>query len=309
MQIYNVIIIGSGPAGYTAAIYTARANLDPLVLCGYQPGGQLTLTSEVENFPGFPDGIVGPSLIEKMQKQAEKFGAALVYKDSTGVDFSHKPFKVMAEEEEYYGRSVVIATGSSVKMLDVPGEKQYMGRGVSTCATCDAAFFKNKRVAVVGGGDSALEESLFISRFACVVYLIHRRDKLRGSKIMQERVLKNEKIQCIWNSVVVRINGDRIVNGIEIKNMIDNSISVKELEGVFVAIGHQPNTGVIKQYISVDDHGYIIADASGKTNIPGIFAAGDVKDHKYRQAITAAGSGCIAALEVEQYLSNVADAG
>lgn len=304
MKIHNVIVIGSGPAGYTATIYTARANLNPLLICGYQPGGQLTLTSEVENFPGFPEGIMGPVLMENMRKQAEKFGAIMIYKDVTGVDFSHKVFKVIAEEE-YYGKSIIIATGSSAKMLGIPGEKQYLGRGVSTCATCDAAFFKNKRVAVVGGGDSALEEAIFIAKFASKVYMIHRRDKLRGSKVMQERALKNDKIEFIWNSILVQINGERTVNAIELRNVIDNSISRIELDGVFIAIGHLPNTEIFKQHIALDDHGYILADASGKTNIAGVFAAGDVKDHRYRQAITAAGSGCIAALEVETFLSTV----
>jgi thioredoxin reductase (NADPH) len=305
MKTYNVIIIGSGPAGYTAAIYTARANLEPLIICGYTFGGQLTLTDEVENFPGFPEGIKGPQLMENMKKQAMRFGAELIFKDATAVDFTSKPFKVMIEEEERTARSVIIATGASARLLGVPGEKELMGRGVSTCATCDAAFFKGRNVAVIGGGDSALEEALFISRFAEMVYIIHRRDKFRASKILQKRVFENNKIKIIWNTVVVKIIGKNRVEAILIENVSNKQQQEFKIDGVFVAIGHIPNTSIFKGQILLDEQGYIITDSAGKTNIDGVFAAGDVKDHRYRQAITAAASGCIAALEVENYLSTI----
>jgi thioredoxin reductase (NADPH) len=305
MKTYNVIIIGSGPAGYTAAIYTARANLEPLIICGYTFGGQLTLTDEVENFPGFPEGIKGPQLMENMKKQAMRFGAELIFKDATAVDFTSKPFKIMIEEEERTARSVIIATGASARLLGVPGEKELMGRGVSTCATCDAAFFKGRNVAVIGGGDSALEEALFISRFAEMVYIIHRRDKFRASKILQKRVFENNKIKIIWNTVVVKIIGKNRVEAILIENVSNKQQQEFKIDGVFVAIGHIPNTSIFKGQILLDEQGYIITDSAGKTNIDGVFAAGDVKDHRYRQAITAAASGCIAALEVENYLSTI----
>ncbi|OGF64539.1 MAG: thioredoxin-disulfide reductase [Candidatus Fischerbacteria bacterium RBG_13_37_8] len=303
MNTYNVIIIGSGPAGYTAGLYTARANLEPLIICGYQAGGQLTLTSEVENFPGFPEGILGPQLMENMKKQATKFGAQLIFKEVTAVNFKERPFKVIVDDGEYQAKSVIIATGSYARMLGVENEKKFYGRGLSTCATCDAAFFKDRKVAVVGGGDSAMEEALFISRFASEVQVIHRRDALRASKVLQDRAFKNDKIKFIWNTVVRQILGERFVTGIELENIIDRSISTLEINGVFVAIGHEPKTKIFQGEIALDAHGYIVADQSGKTDVEGIFAAGDVKDFRYRQAITAAGSGCIAALEVAVYLS------
>jgi len=304
MEIYNVIIIGSGPAGYTAAIYTSRARLNPLMICGYMQGGQLTLTSEVENFPGFPDGILGPKLMENMKRQAEKFGTKLIFEDVSSVDFNVRPFKVSSDTSDYYGKSIIIATGSSAKMLNVEGEKEYLGRGVSTCATCDAAFFKDKIVAVVGGGDSALEEALFLTKFAKLIYLIHRRDQLRGSKILQDRAFKSEKIKFIWNSIVLKIMGDKKVSAIEIRDIKEEKTSILAVDGIFIAVGHKPNTEIFKDFIKLDSHGYIITDEACHTNIEGVFAAGDVRDHKYRQAITAAGYGCIAALEVEKYLSN-----
>lgn len=303
MEIYNVIIIGSGPAGYTAAIYASRAKLDPLMICGYMEGGQLTLTSEVENFPGFPEGILGPQLMQNMKRQAEKFGTKFICEDVSSVDFSVRPFRVSTDNADYYAKSVIIATGSSANMLNVDGEKEFLGKGVSTCATCDAAFFKDKIVAVAGGGDSALEEALFLTKFAKLVYVIHRRDQLRASKILQDRAFKNEKIHFIWNSVVIKIKGEKKVNAIEIKDIKKEQVSQLEVDGIFIAIGHKPNTEIFKDFIKLDSHGYIITDEACRTNIEGIFAAGDVRDHKYRQAITAAGYGCIAALEVEKYLS------
>lgn len=305
MKVYNVIIIGSGPAGYTAALYTARANLEPLIVCGYQFGGQLTLTDVVENFPGFSEGIAGPALMENMKKQALRFGAELIFKDVTGVDFRSKPFKIMIEDEVKEALSVIIATGASAKLMGVPGERELMGRGLSICATCDGAFFRGRKVAVVGGGDSAMEEALFLSRFAEVVYVIHRRDKLRANKLLQSRAFANQKIKFIWNTVILKVIGEKRIQGLLLKNLIDNNQQEFLIDGVFIAIGHEPNTSIFKDQILLDSHGYIIADAAGKTNVEGVFAAGDVKDHKYRQAITAAGSGCIAALEVESYLANL----
>lgn len=305
MKVYNVIIIGSGPAGYTAGIYAARANLEPLIVCGYRFGGQLTLTDVVENYPGFPEGIAGPALMENMKKQALRFGAELIFKDVTGVDFKSKPFKIMIEDDIRESLSVIIATGASAKLMGVAGERELMGRGISTCATCDGAFFRGRKVAVVGGGDSAMEEALFLSRFAEIVYVIHRRDKLRANKLLQNRAFANEKIRFIWNSIVVEVIGEKRVQGLLLKNLIDNNQREFPIDGVFVAIGHEPNTSIFRDQILLDSHGYIIGDAAGKTNVEGVFAAGDVKDHRYRQAITAAGSGCIAALEVEAYLANL----
>jgi thioredoxin reductase (NADPH) len=305
---HKVIILGSGPAGLTAAVYAARANLAPLVFEGFQPGGQLTITTEVENFPGFPDGILGPELMDQLRKQAQKFGATTLFKDISEVDFSVRPFKIVADNEQYYGDTVIIATGASAKLLNIPSEKKYMGYGVSACATCDGFFFKNLEVVVVGGGDTAMEEANFLTRFASKVTIVHRRDVLRASKIMRDRVEKNPKIAFVWNSVVEEIIGKKEINkksitGVRLRNVKTGAVSDLHCNGVFVAIGHQPNTEILKGQIDMDQKGYIILKGKNtETNIPGVFAAGDVADSYYRQAVTAAGSGCMAAIDAERYL-------
>ena len=300
----NVVIIGGGPAGYTAAIYTARALLNPLVVAGYQHGGQLMLTTDVENFPGFPDGIQGPELMDRIRRQAERFGAEIVLKDVTKVDFTRTPYRVKVGDEWVETRTVIVATGARARLLDIPGEKEYMGKGVSTCATCDGAFYRDLKVAVVGGGDSAVEEAIFLTRFAAEVHIIHRRDQLRASKILQERVMKNPKIRFIWNTVVTEVLGEptRGVTGIRMKNVKTNKETEMGLDGLFIAIGHIPNTDLFKGQLEMDERGYIVTDGNTRTSRPGIFAAGDVVDHVYRQAITAAGMGCMAAIEAERYL-------
>jgi thioredoxin reductase (NADPH) len=299
----NVIIIGSGPAGYTAAIYSARANLQPLMIEGLTPGGQLMITSDVENYPGFDHGITGPELMAVMRKQAERFGTHFITKDVTQVDFSKRPFKVWVNEEMYQAATVIVATGASAKWMGIESEKKFMGKGVSACATCDGAFFKNQTVAVVGGGDSAMEEASFMTRFSPKVYLIHRRESFRASKIMQDRVLKNPKIQPVYNSVIDEILGDKLVNAIRLKDTETNKTSELKVEGVFMAIGHQPNTKIFKDYLKTNEAGYlVVTPGTTKTNVPGVFAAGDVQDHVYRQAVTAAGTGCMAALEAERFL-------
>lgn len=308
-----MVIIGSGPAGYTAGIYTARALLNPVVIAGIQPGGQLMLTTEVENFPGFPDGVMGPDLMEYMRRQAERFGAEIIYENVVDIELGNPvervPFKVKTDSgREFLSWSVIVATGASAKMLGLESEKKLVGRGVSTCATCDGAFFRNKRVVVVGGGDSAMEEALFLTRFASEVKIIHRRDKLRASKIMQERAFKNPKISFIWNSVVediLDVEKGRVV-GIVLKNVITGEKNFLETDGVFIAIGHKPNTEFLKGKVEMDENGYIITkDKTTETSVPGIFAAGDVQDHRYRQAITAAGSGCMAALDAQRFLESI----
>ncbi|GCE49363.1 thioredoxin reductase (NADPH) [Thermosporothrix hazakensis] len=301
-KIYGTIIIGSGPAGYTAAIYAARSNLSVLVLQGYQAGGQLMLTSEVENYPGFENGILGPEMMEKFEKQAQRFGAELLPEDVTAVDFSERPFKVTTDFGEYFGQTVIIATGASAKWLELPAEKRLQGRGISACATCDGFFFKGKDVVVVGGGDTAMEEASFLTRYANTVTLIHRRDTFRASKIMQERVLKNPKITCVMDSEVVDILGEQSVEAVKLRNVKTGKEQELATQGVFVAIGHQPNTSLFKDIITMDEHGYIIPVEHTMTNIPGVFVAGDVTDHRYRQAITAAGEGCKAAIDVERWL-------
>lgn len=302
-KIENVIIIGSGPAGYTSAIYTGRANLNPLMFEGYFSGGQLMLTTEVENYPGFPEGVMGPDFMMDLRKQAERFGTQIVTKDVTAVDFSQRPFKIEVENESYYAHSVIISTGASAKMLGLESEKRLMGHGVSTCATCDGAFFRNKAVAVVGGGDSAMEEASFLTRFANKVYLIHRRDSFRASKIMQDRALNNPKIEVIWNSAIEEVIGENKVSAAKLKNLVSGEISELALDGIFVAIGHTPNTWLFKDQLEMDEVGYLKVDyPSSRTNIPGVFAAGDVHDPIYRQAITAAGAGCRAAIDAERYL-------
>jgi thioredoxin reductase (NADPH) len=299
----NVIIIGSGPAGYTAAIYAARANLKPLVVEGLTPGGQLMITSDVENYPGFAEAITGPHLMEVMRKQAERFETRFITKNVTKVDFSKRPFTVWVEEDKFEAQTVIVSTGASAKWLGIESEKRLMGRGVSACATCDGAFFKNVDVVVVGGGDTAMEEASFLTRFAKQVYLVHRRDQFRASKIMQDRVLKNPKIKPIYDSAVEEILGDKGVSGVKLKNFKTGQTSELKCEGVFMAIGHKPNTDIFKEFLETDAAGYLkTVPGSTKTNIPGVFAAGDVQDHIYRQAVTAAGTGCMAALEAERFL-------
>ena len=302
MTIRNVIVIGSGLAGYTAAIYLARSLLKPLVIAGYKSGGQLMLTTLVENFPGFPDGILGPELMMRMRKQAEKFGAEIIDKDVTKVDFSSKPFKVWVEDEVYLAKTILIATGAKPRFLNVEGEQELLGRGVSTCAPCDAPFFKDKEVVVVGGGDSAMEEALELSKFAKKITIVHRRDEFRASKILQERVLKNPKIEFKFSHVVEKIVGKEKVEGVELRNLKTNEKYFFACNGVFIAIGHEPSTEIFKGQIEMDEKGYIKVREFTKTSIDGIFAAGDCVDYKYRQAVTAAGDGCKAALDIIKYL-------
>lgn len=302
----SVVIIGSGPAGLTAALYTARANLEPLVLHGPLPGGQLTTTTDVENFPGFSKGIMGPALMEEMKLQAERFGAEIKQQTVTEVDFSSRPFKIKCDDHEYHAESVIISTGASAKTLGLKNEWDLMGFGLSTCATCDGAFFKDQEIIVVGGGDSACEEALFLTKFGKRVRLIHRRDKLRASKIMVDRVLKHPKIEMIWNSSVVELIGDKNtgLTGAKIQDSITAEEKVLECAALFYGIGHTPNVDLFKNVIELDDQGYIkTKQHSTETNIEGVFACGDVQDHTYRQAITAAGSGCMAAIEAERYLA------
>ncbi len=299
----NVIIIGSGPAGLTAAIYTARANLNPLVFEGYQYGGQLMTTTEIENFPGFEEGIQGPELMSEMREQAKRFEARLVQKDVESVNLSTRPFQVVVDGETYEAKTLILATGANAKMLGLPSEKRLIGRGVSTCATCDGFFYREKEIVMVGGGDSAMEEAIFLTKFASKVSIIHRRDQLRASKIMQERALKNPKIAFIWNSIVEDVLGAEKVEGVRVRNVKTNEVSDLRCDGFFLAIGHAPNTTLFEGQLELDEQKYIITKPkSTATSVPGVFAAGDVQDSKYRQAITAAGTGCMAALEAERYL-------
>ena len=301
--MYNVVIIGSGCAGLTAAIYAARANLKPLVLDGREPGGQLSLTTHVENFPGFPDGIMGPELIENMRKQAQKFGTDFKAGAVTEVDVSKRPFKVTAGKDTYETKALIVAAGASARLLGLKGEKELIGHGVSTCATCDGYFFRGKPIAVVGGGDSAMEEANFLSRYASKVYLIHRRNQFRASKIMIDRAKANEKIEFVTPFVIEEILAPQeSVEGVRLRNLETKETREIPLDGVFVAIGHDPNTTVFKGKLEMDANGYLLAKHGSLTAIPGVFVAGDVQDHRYRQAVTAAGSGCMAAIDAEKFL-------
>jgi len=301
----KVIIIGSGPAGYTAAIYAARANLSPLMFIGVQWGGQLMLTTMVENYPGFVDGIMGPELMEIFRKQTERFDTEIIGEDVTAVDFSRRPFRVTAGERTYEALSVIVASGASAKLLGLPAEQKLMGRGVSTCATCDGFFFKDKNIMVVGGGDSAMEEALYLARLGRKVEVVHRRDTLRASKIMQERAFKNPKIEFVWSSAVEDVLdlGKGVVTGVRLKNLKTGEVTERPVDGLFVAIGHQPNTQLFKGQLELLPNEYLkVVPGSTQTSVPGVFAAGDVQDHTYRQAVTAAGTGCMAALEAERFL-------
>src|SRR5512138_2195163 len=303
-QRERVVIIGSGPAGYTAALYAARANLNPLLFEGMQPGGQLTITSEVENFPGFPEGILGPELMEKMKKQAERFGTRFEMGEVTRVDLSRRPFQLWQDDRAFSADAVIIATGASAKWLGLPSEKKYQGRGVSACATCDGFFFRGVEVAVVGGGDTAMEEASFLTKYATRVHVLHRRDELRASKIMQERARKNPKIQLHLSTVIDEILGDgKAVTGLRLKSSKDGSLSEIPLKGVFMGIGHEPNTKIFRGQLDMNDVGYVrVQSPSTATSVPGVFAAGDVADPSYRQAVSAAGSGCQAAIDAERWL-------
>jgi thioredoxin reductase (NADPH) len=302
--MFDVVIIGSGCAGLTAAIYAARANLRPLVIDGHEPGGQLSLTTMVENFPGFPDGILGPELIENMRKQAKRFGAEFKAGVVNEVDLTQRPFKIIAGKDVYEARTLIVAAGASARMLGLENERKLLGYGVSTCATCDGFFFRGKPIAVVGGGDSAMEEANFLTRYASKVYLIHRRSEFRASKIMIDRARANEKIEFVTPAIVEDIlgHGTGAVEGIRLRHPGTNEVREIKLDGVFVAIGHDPNTTAFRGKIETDANGYLLASSGSKTSIPGVFVAGDVQDHRYRQAITAAGSGCMAALDAEKFL-------
>ncbi len=306
--MYNVIVIGSGCAGLTAAIYAARASLKPLVIDGHEPGGQLTLTTMVENFPGFPEGIMGHELIENMRKQAEKFGTEFKAGIVTEVDLSQRPFKVTAGNDTYEAKTLIVAAGASARMLGLPEERPLLGSGVSTCATCDGFFFRGKPIAVVGGGDTAMEEANFLTRYATKLYLIHRRSEFRASKIMLDRTRANPKIEFVTPAVVDKILSDKAgVEGVRLRNPETNEVRDLQVHGVFVAIGHDPNTSAFKGKLPTDPNGYLLSTNGSKTTVPGVFVAGDVQDHRYRQAITAAGSGCMAAMDAEKFLEEHKD--
>jgi thioredoxin reductase (NADPH) len=301
----KVLVVGSGPAGLTAAIYTARADLDPLMIEGMERGGQLMLTTEVENYPGFPEGIMGPELMDSMRKQAERFGTRIVSSDVSRVDLSSRPFRVWVGDDVYEGESLIVSTGASARWLDIPGESRLRGYGVSACATCDGFFFRDRDIAIVGGGDSAMEEAIFLTKFASKVTIVHRRDSFRASKIMAQRAIDHPKIEVLWNSTVEEVLGDDLVTGLRIKNVATGETSVLPVEGFFLAIGHDPNTNIFQGQLNLDDTGYIVTEpGSTGTSVPGVFAAGDVVDHYYQQAITAAGMGCQAAIDVEHWLNS-----
>ena len=308
LQNRKVIILGSGPAGLTAAIYTSRANLSPLLIHGPLPGGQLTTTTDVENYPGFPEGVMGPDLMQLFEKQAVRFGTQIEVDTITAVDLSSRPFKLSSDKQEYSCEALIIATGANPRFLGIPGEQELMGFGVSTCATCDGAFFRDKVISVVGGGDSACEEALFLTKFGSKVFLIHRRDELRASKIMQDRVFKNEKIEVLWNKQVKDVQGSK-QDGVTALTLFDSESKAEEelkSDAMFVAIGHTPNSELFKNTLELDQNGYIVPiPNSAATNIEGVYACGDVQDHVYRQAITAAGSGCMAAIEAERWLESL----
>ena len=297
--------MGSGPAGLTAALYAARANLEPLVFEGPEAGGQLTTTTDVENFPGFPNGIMGPELMDLIREQSERFGAQCVQKAVTAVDFSERPFRVSTEDEQILASTFIVSSGATARMLGLPSERELLGYGVSTCATCDGFFFRDKELVVVGGGDSAMEESIFLTKFATRVTVIHRRDRLRASVIMRQRARENEKIDFIWNSVVEDVLGSREegVTGVRIKDVVTGESYDKECQGMFVAIGHTPNSGIFRGQLDMDDNGYLITgNGTSETSVAGVFAAGDIQDTRYKQAITAAGSGCMAAMDAEKFM-------
>ena len=306
-RVENVLIIGSGPAGDTAALYASRADLNPLVIEGATPGGQLTITTDVENYPGFPEGILGPELMVKFREQAERFGARYISGDVTAVDFSQRPFRIEVDElDYYYAKTVIIASGATAMLLGVPGEMDLMGRGVSACATCDGFFFKDRELIVVGGGDTAMEESDFLTKFASNVHVVHRRDQLRASKIMQERAFKNPKIDFIWDSVVEEILGveEGEVKAVRLRNIKTNEVTERSIDGVFMAIGHKPNTAPFVGQLDMNETGYIVTHEGTLTSVPGVFASGDVQDWVYRQAVTAAGTGCMAAIDAERFLGS-----
>ncbi len=306
-KIYDIIIIGSGPSGYTAAIYAGRANLSVLMLQGYQTGGQLMLTSDVENYPGFEEGILGPEMMEKFEAQARRFGTEMLQEDVTAVDFSKRPFTITTDSGDYQSRAVIISTGASAQWLGLESEQQLQGRGVSACATCDGFFFKKKDVAVVGGGDTAMEEATFLTKYASHVTLIHRRDTLRASKIMQDRAFKNPKISFIWDTEIAEVLGEDSVTGLRLRNVKTGEENTLPVQGFFLAIGHKPNTDLFKGLIDMDKAGYIVPVEHTMTNVPGVFAAGDVTDHRYRQAVTAAGDGCRAAIDAERWLESLGE--
>jgi thioredoxin reductase (NADPH) len=303
-DVREIIVIGGGPAAYTAALYSARANLNPLVIEGFAWGGQLMITSDVENYPGYPDGVLGPEMMQDLRRQAERFGTEFLTDDVTKVDFAERPFKVWVGEDEYRAEAVVVATGANARQLGLESEKKLQGRGVSYCAVCDAAFFKERDIVVVGGGDSAMEEATFLAKFASKVTVIHRRDSFRASPIMVDRARSNEKIEFVLDSVVEEVVGDDTVTGVRIRNINTDEQSDIPADGFFVAIGHDPNTALFRDQLDMDEAGYIeTKDKSTETNVVGVFAAGDVQDHVYRQAVTAAGSGCMAALDAERFLA------
>jgi thioredoxin reductase (NADPH) len=300
---FDVIIIGAGPAGYTAGIYSSRARHETLIISGLLPGGQLMNTTDVENYPGFSDGIMGPDLMQIMRKQTERMGTTIIDDVVVNVDFRHRPFKVLTGSEEFEANAIIVCTGATPRKIGIEGEQTFAGKGVSYCATCDGAFFREQPIAVVGGGDSCMEEAIFLTKFASKVHIIHRRDEFRASKIMQERALSNEKIQVHWNSTLKDINGDEKVNQVVLADVKTNEEISLDMGGVFVAIGHEPNTELFKNQLELDTNGYIILKNNTETSVKGVFTAGDVHDHRYRQAVTAAGYGCMAAIDVDKYLA------